>query len=117
MEDAFCDGLVRKNNHLDNAPAFRDRIQQPHKIVKAARDKDGEDWDYNFMTHNCEHFATRCRYGREVSLQSWGFGDLSSGKITFDEFLEHSIYSIKEKATTLWGWMKRKTMGFFDAIG
>ena len=117
MEVAFCGELVRKNNHLDNAPAFHYRIQEDRKIVKAARDRVGENWDYNFMTHNCEHFATWCRYGREVSLQSWGIGDVISGKITFMEYFEHSGYSIKEKVTTFFGWVKRKTMGFFDSIG
>ena len=27
MKEAFCGELVRKNNHLDNAPAFHDNIQ------------------------------------------------------------------------------------------
>ena len=117
MEDVFRGELVRKNNHLDNAPAFRSKIRESHKIVKAARDRVHESWDYNVVTHNCEHFATWCRYGREISLQSWGIGDLYSGKISFTEYFEHSVYSLKEKATTLWGWMKRKTMGIFDSIG
>jgi hypothetical protein len=117
MEDAFKGELVRKNNHLDNAPAFRNKIQQPHKIVKAARDRVGEPWDYNFLTYNCEHFATWCRYGREVSLQSWAIGDVISGKISLGEYVDHSIYGIAEKLTTFWSWLKRKTMGFVDSIG
>ena len=115
MEDAFRGGLVRKNNHLDNVPAFRDKVKEKRKIVKVARYWVGKEWKYNFMTDNCEHFATWCRYGRKVSLQSWGIGDLCSGKITFGEYLEHSVYSIKEKATTLCSWMKRKRMEFFHA--
>ena len=117
MKEAFRGELVRKNNHLDNAPKFCDKIQQPHKIVKAARDRDGEEWDYKLMTHNCEHFATWCRYGREVSLQSWAVGDLMSGKITFWEYFEHSFYSIKEKITTLISWMKRNVASFVAPIG
>ena len=117
MEVAFSGELVRKNNHLDNAPAFRNRIQESRRIVKAARDRVGESWDYNFLTHNCEHFSTWCRYGREVSLQSWAIGDVISGKISLSEYVDHSIYGIAEKLSTFWSWLKRKTMGFVDSIG
>ena len=117
MEDAFCGELVRKNNHLDNDPNFRRIIRTPRVIVRAARGRVGERWNYNPFTNNCEHFATWCRYGRSVSLQSFGFMDLSSGKITFSEYIAHSVYRIKEKATTFYSWIKRKTVGFFDAIG
>lgn len=112
MKVEFCGAYVRKNNHLDNVSTFRDRIKPSKEIVKAARSKVGEDWDYNFMSHNCEHFATWCRYGREVSLQSCGIGDLCSGKITFGEFFEWFFgKSIVESVWTLHYWRKRSTVG------
>lgn len=117
MVDAFKGKLVRKNNHLDNADNFRDRIRPPREIVRTARDWVGKNWDYNFYTNNCEHFVTLCRYGRPVSLQSSGIGDLVSRKITFKEFVDHSVYSIKEKAGTLSSWVKRKGRGLWDGIG
>ncbi|CAB3983579.1 Hypothetical predicted protein [Paramuricea clavata] len=115
MVNEFSSELVRKNNHLDNAVGFQ--IQPLHHIVQTARGQVGQPWDYNFITHNCEHFTTWCRYGREVSLQSWGIGDLISGKISLGEYVAHSVYSIKEKATTFWSWFKRKTVGIYYSIG
>jgi cell wall-associated NlpC family hydrolase len=117
MVDALKGKLVRKNNHLDNVDGFRDKVQSPRQIVKTARDWVGKFWDYNFYTNNCEHFVTLCRYGRPISLQSSGFGDLISRKITFGEFVDHSVYSIKEKASTLCAWAKRKARGLWDGIG
>ena len=117
MVDAFKGKLVRKNNHLDNADNFRDRIRPTREIVRTARDWVGKNWDYNFYTNNCEHFVTLCRYGRPISLQSSGIGDLVSRKITFKEFVDHSVYSIKEKASTLSSWIKRKARGLWDGIG
>ncbi|XP_028397383.1 phospholipid-metabolizing enzyme A-C1-like [Dendronephthya gigantea] len=116
MTDAFCGKLVRKNNHLDNTDGFRDRVLPRSQIVKTARDWVGKYWDYNFYTNNCEHFVTLCRYGRPISLQSSGIGDLISGKINFGEFVDHSVYSIKEKASTLSSWIKRKARGLWDGI-
>lgn len=116
MVDELRGKLVRKNNHLDNADGFRDKIQSPRQIVKTARDWVGKYWNYNFYTNNCEHFVTTCRYGRPISLQSSGIGDLISGKITGREFVDHSVYSIKEKASTLLGWVKRKARGLWDGI-
>ena len=116
MVDALKGKLVRKNNHLDNADGFRDKIQSPGQIVKTARGWVGKFWDYNFYTNNCEHFVTLCRYGRPISLQSSGIGDLMSGKITIKEFVDHSAYSIKEKAGTLCAWIKRKAKGLWDGI-
>ena len=115
MVDVFSGELVRKNNHLDNA--FGYHIQPLHHIVTTARAQVGQPWDYNILTHNCEHFATWCRYGRLVSLQSWGIGDLITGNISVHEYVAHSVHSIKEKAYTLWSWVQRKTMGFFYPIG
>ena len=114
MVDAFRGKLVRKNNHLDNAEAFRDKVQTTRQIVRTARDWVGKFWDYNFYTNNCEHFVTMCRYGRPISLQSSGIGDLISKKITMAEFVDHSVYSIKEKASTLYSWVKRKATGLWD---
>ena len=117
MDKAFGDSkLVRKNNHLDNTPQFNALIRRPHEIVLAARRRVGEFWDYNMFSHNCEHFATWCRYGREVSLQSSGFGDVATGKITFMEFIEHSVKSLKEKFVTFTKWVKRKAIGLIDSI-
>ena len=118
MEDAFKKGeLVRKNNHLDNVRAFRNRIHEPRKIVKAARNRVGESWNYCFFRNNCEHFVTWCRYGRRVSLQSWGIGDVIAGNISLCEFVEHSVYGIIEKATTFWSWLERKTVGCIYSVG
>ena len=112
MKDEFCGDYVRKNNHLDNVSTFRDRIKPSEEIVKAARSKIGQKWGYNFMTHNCEHFATWCRYGREVSLQSCGIGDLFSRKLSFVEFIECIfVKSIEEAVWTLDCWCKRLVVG------
>lgn len=114
MIEALCGKLVRKNNHLDHIDGFRDKIQAPRHIVKTARDWVGKYWNYNFYTNNCEHFVTLCRYGRAISLQSSGIGDLVSRKITFGEFVDHSVYSIREKASTLSSWIQRKAIGLWD---
>ena len=78
MNEVFKHALVRKNNHLDNVPGFRNMIKQPLKIVKAARDKVGESWNYNITTHNCEHFATWCTAEKLVfshgALGTWYLG-------------------------------------------
>ena len=130
MVDAFRNDLVRKNNHLDNMESFRRLIRSPREIVKTAREivktareivKTAREWlikywDYNFFTNNCEHFATVCRYGRPVSLQSFGIGDLATGKISYKEYWGHSVYSIKEKVSTLTSWASRKLRGVFDGI-
>jgi hypothetical protein len=115
MVNVFNGELVRKNNHLDNAVGFH--IQPRKRIVKRAQERVDESWNYDILFHNCEHFATWCRYGREVSLQSWGIGDLMSRKISLREYVAHSVYSIKEKATTFWSWFKRKTVGIYYSNG
>ena len=117
MEDAFRGELVRKNNHLDNAPGFRSKIRESLKIVIAARGRVGESWEYNVVTNNCEHFATLCRYGSKISLQSWGIGDLYTGRISFMDYLELSLRSVNEKRTTLISWVRRKTVEFYNSIG
>ena len=117
MVSAFNGELVRKNNHLDNAILFCNSIKNPRKIVKDAREMVGTPWNYSVLFHNCEHFATQCRYGRAVSLQNFGIFDLMNGNINFNEYLEHSIYRINEKCDTFLSWIYRKTIGLFHSIG
>ena len=112
MVDEFDGKLVRKNNHLDNS-----LVSQPKRqIVLTARSKVGQSWNYNLFTHNCEHFATWCRYGREISLQSFGIGDVVAGRVSFREYVSYSIQSKMEKAETFINWVKRKTLGFICSI-
>jgi len=38
--------------------------------LRDARNMLGQNWDYDFFCHNCEHFATLCKYGDGFSSQS-----------------------------------------------
>ena len=114
MTTAFEGSLVRKNNLLDNTRNFHAR--SPRTIARIAREMIGTPWDYNFFTSNCEHFAALCRYGRKVSLQSSGFADILAGHITWSEFLDNFVQSVKEKFGTLVSWINRTFRGIFDKL-
>ena len=77
MVEKFKGRLVRKNNVMDNNRYFH--AKQPREIAKRAKSMIGQSWHYNFFTNNCEHFATLCRYGRKVSIQSNGIADIIAG--------------------------------------
>ncbi|MBQ7168742.1 MAG: lecithin retinol acyltransferase family protein [Synergistaceae bacterium] len=49
-------------------PDDYEQIYSPEDTVKRAREKLGEE-DYNFFTHNCEHFAVWCKTGEARSSQ------------------------------------------------
>ena len=49
-------------------PEKYEHIYSPEETVKRARSKLGEG-DYNFFTHNCEHFAVWCKTGKHESSQ------------------------------------------------
>ncbi|XP_041461664.1 phospholipase A and acyltransferase 2-like [Lytechinus variegatus] len=110
---AFWDKNVRKNNHMDDS--FLPRGTR--EIVQTARRKVGTPWRYNLIFKNCEHFASLCRYGREISLQSFGLSDVKSGNITFKEYLWYHGKALKEKCSTFCSWIKRKVSRFLPAIG
>ena len=64
MLQEFAGKDVRKNNHMDGT--FEPR--RVREIIHTARQHVGRNWDYNFFTNNCEHFASMCRYGKKISL-------------------------------------------------
>ena len=114
MVDEFKGKLVRKNNHLDNTDGFH--IKPLPQIVRTAREQVGEPWDYNLSTNNCEHFATWCRYGRKISLQAFGIGDVVSGEVSWSEYVTYNIKSVKEKVETFKSWVNRKLRGWFSSV-
>ncbi|XP_025114503.1 HRAS-like suppressor 2 [Pomacea canaliculata] len=59
------DSKAKKSNHLDHILS----VFAPDEIVERAMSKLGRK-DYDIFTNNCEHFATWCRYGKEISLQA-----------------------------------------------
>ena len=65
-------------------------------IISTAKQHVGKNWDYNFFTNNCEHFASMCRYGKKISLQSLGITDIKSGSITvsYTHLTLPTIYSV-----------------------
>ena len=114
MVDKFKGKLVRKNNHLDNTDGFH--AKPFRQIVRTAREQVGESWDYHLTTNNCEHFATSCRYGRKISLQAFGIGDVVSGEVSFREYVTYSVISVKEKVETFTSWISRKAKGFVSSF-
>ncbi|GFO22955.1 hras-like suppressor 3 [Plakobranchus ocellatus] len=56
------------NIFVDNSRDARLRTHPPAIIVKRAMKKLGK-VKYDLFENNCEHFATRCRYGEAESLQ------------------------------------------------
>ncbi|XP_066936751.1 phospholipase A and acyltransferase 1-like [Clytia hemisphaerica] len=104
MVEAFAGRSVRKNNHLDDVFPVK-RVQD---IIREARGKVRQPWEYNFLTNNCEHFASQCRYGRRISLQSISLVDVNNGDLTVGEYLGYHARSVKEKCNTFKSWVKRK---------
>ena len=105
MLDAFA-GDVRKNNVMDDT--FRPlRVQD---IIRIAKSRVEENWKYNFLTNNCEHFASMCRYGKKISLQSLGITDIVNGDITKVVYLKYHVKAVKEKCGTFLSWIKRKAV-------
>ena len=49
-------------------PDEYEHIYSPEETVERARSRLGEG-DYNFFTHNCEHFAVWCKTGEDRSSQ------------------------------------------------
>lgn len=112
MLEAFRGKNVRKNNHMDEFwPAKRWQ-----DIVRTARDRVGTPWDYSIMGKNCEHFASLCRYGREISLQSLGLYDVMSGAVSVNEYVRCCGKAVREKCNTFCSWIKRKIVKDRSAI-
>jgi hypothetical protein len=42
----------------------------PDDVVNAARSMLGKDYDYDLLNCNCEHFVTKCRFGKGFSGQT-----------------------------------------------
>lgn len=60
-----ADSIATQNNYLDRTRT----PYSPNKIAKRASSMLGE-IGYNALWHNCEHFATYCRYGKKMSKQA-----------------------------------------------
>ena len=112
MLDAFCGNDVRKNNHMDGT--FQP--QRVQDIVRTARDFVGKEWSYNFLTNNCEHFASMCRYGKRISLQSLSISDIKNGDLTAQEYMYYHYKSAREKCSTFLSWVQRKVVYLSGAI-
>lgn len=106
MLKKFAGKDVRKNNHMDGT--FEPR--RVHNIIFTARRHVGQNWNYNILTNNCEHFASMCRYGRKISLQSLGIADIKNGNISIAEYIEFHVKAVKERCGTFFSWIKRKTV-------
>ena len=55
---------------------FKDRewpVLSSDEILQRATDALGTELDYHVLTNNCEHFATRCRYGKRLCGQEEAF--------------------------------------------
>lgn len=71
LQDVAGNDGYSVNNYLDN----KYRPRPTDKIVNLARKEIDKTWKYNVFTSNCEHFATKMRYGRSQSKQVrllWG---------------------------------------------
>nr|XP_019569512.1 PREDICTED: retinoic acid receptor responder protein 3-like isoform X1 [Rhinolophus sinicus] len=66
LQDVAGNDGYSVNNYLDN----KYRPRPTDKIVNLARKEIDKTWKYNVFTSNCEHFATKMRYGRSQSKQS-----------------------------------------------
>ncbi|XP_060938177.1 phospholipase A and acyltransferase 4-like [Limanda limanda] len=65
LTDVVGNDRYKVNNHLDKRRKARD----PSIIVKEACAMVGHELKYSIATFNCEHFATKMRYGVGVSQQ------------------------------------------------
>ena len=72
-------------------PDEYEHIYSPKETVKRARDKLGEE-DYNFFTHNCEHFAVWCKTGEDRSAQVSAFNPVNIFDRVISE-VEHIFFS------------------------
>lgn len=71
LQDVAGNDSYSVNNYLDN----KYRPRPTDKIVNLAKKEIDETWKYDLLTSNCEHFATKMRYGRSQSKQVrllWG---------------------------------------------
>lgn len=68
LDDVVGKDRWRVNNRLD-----RERSPRPaEEIVDEALSMVGDDVEYDVIEWNCEHFATKRRYGRSNSAQVGG---------------------------------------------
>lgn len=65
LKDVVRNNDYTVNNYLDN----KYRPRPIDEIVNSAKQKIGENWHYNVLMSNCEHFATTVRYGCSHSKQ------------------------------------------------
>ena len=65
LQDVVSGRKFYKNNMLDTShPPL-----PVEEILKQAMLYVGEQWDYNLLSSNCEHFVSMMRYGLAISLQ------------------------------------------------
>ncbi len=60
-----------KGGHVQIGPAGT--AHDPRVAVERALSKVGSTWEYNVLTHNCQHFASWCITGKEVSPEAQAF--------------------------------------------
>jgi len=71
LSDVVGDNKWRINNSLDNKEGFTpERTEVIIRRAKQALQDPRLFGEYSEINNNCEHFATRCRYGKAVSIQS-----------------------------------------------
>lgn len=64
---SFC-----KGNKLYKVRYLNVKPRDPKDVIKVAerlRNNPAVWGEYNLLSHNCEHFATYCKYGKAVSVQ------------------------------------------------
>ena len=60
-----------KGGHVTVGPAGT--AHDPQISMERALSKVGSTWDYNVLNHNCQHFASWCITGKEVSPEAQAF--------------------------------------------
>ena len=63
LDDVAGVDLCRINNRETAAALKKLTSYSRAEIVRRAEAAVGDEWSYDFMTWNCEHFSTRIRYG------------------------------------------------------
>jgi hypothetical protein len=68
---AVADGSKCRVNNLENClPSRGLKARDSNDIVDAAKAMLGKDYDYHALNRNCEHFVTKCRFGKGFSGQT-----------------------------------------------
>nr|XP_006822411.1 PREDICTED: uncharacterized protein LOC102808682 [Saccoglossus kowalevskii] len=65
-EEPFAEVMKGVEVRVNNSDDIEHTPLSTAKIVKRARNRVGELYKFDLLYHNCENFATQCRYGSET---------------------------------------------------